>query len=351
MSITSATMGGTASAASWNQGLWLHSKGWDLAYLTGSGVLVVIPLILYELIGTSAMFVNLFVAGIIGGPHMYATFFRTALDESFRQRHPWLIGTSLIIPVLVVACALWHFQLLITLFFFWASVHVLHQIAYILECYDRRQTARLQTWSRFIDYAVVFSSLYPLASYRFIHDEFTIGSTLLLYPEMLKTPLVFYALSAFFVLALTAFAAKTVIEIRQGRVHYPKILLMAVTIGLSILITSYSGDRLEIAFQGFNTWHSFQYLALTWYITTLRQQRGDIGPGPLKAIAAKGRFGTFYGANLMLTLGALALIGLVVALSPLPFEQSYYIVVLSFLLVHYYHDHFLFTRFGELARA
>ena len=351
MNTPNAAMAGTAHAASLNQGLWLHSKGWDLAYITGSGVLVVIPLILYEFIGTSAMFVNLFVAGVIGGPHMYATFFRTALDESFRRRHPWLIGSSLVIPVLVVACALWHFQLLITLFFFWASVHVLHQIAYILECYDRRQSQGLQTWSRFIDYAVVFSSLYPLASYRFIHDEFTIGSTLLLYPQVLKTPLVFYAVSAFFVLALAAFVAKTAIEILQGRVHYPKVLLVAVTIGLSILITSYSGDRLEIAFQGFNTWHSFQYLALTWYITTLRQRRGEIGPGPLQAIAAKGRFATFYGVNLIVTLGALVLIGMIVTLSRLPFEQSYYIVVLSFLLVHYYHDHFLFTRFGELARA
>ena len=71
----------------------------------------------------------------------------------------------------------------------------------------------------------------------------------------------------------------------------------------------------------------------------------------MQAIAAKGRFGAFYGANLVLTLGALVLIGMIVALSHLPFEQSYYIVVLSFLLVHYYHDHFLFTRFGELARA
>ena len=351
MRIPSAATGGPARTAAWNEGLWLHSKGWDLAYLTGSGVLVVIPLILYEMIGTSAMFVNLFIAGVIGGPHMYATFFRTALDESFRQRHPWLIGTSLAIPVLVVACALWHFQLLITLFFFWASVHVLHQIAYILECYDRRQSERLQKWSRFIDYAVVFSSLYPLASYRFIHDEFSIGSTLLLYPQVLKTPLVFYAVTAFFALALAAFLAKTAVEILQRRAHYPKILLMAVTIGLSILITSYSGDRLEIAFQGFNTWHSFQYLALTWYITTLRQRRGEIGPGPLQTIAAKGRFGAFYGVNLVLTLGALALIGAIVTLSRLPFEQSYYIVVLSFLLVHYYHDHFLFTRFGELARA
>ena len=140
MKLSNAASGGATHAASWDHGLWLHSRGWDLACLTGSGVLVVIPLILYELIGTSAMFVNLFIAGVIGGPHMYATFFRTALDETFRQRHPWLIGTSLVIPVLVVVCALWHFQLLITLFFFWASVHVLHQIAYILECYDRRQS-------------------------------------------------------------------------------------------------------------------------------------------------------------------------------------------------------------------
>ena len=167
MKISNAAMSGTVPPASWNEGLWLHSRGWDLAYLTGSGVLVVIPLVLYELIGTSAMFVTCLLPGSSAVPHV-CHFFRTALDESFRQRHPWLIGSSAVIPVLVVACALWHFQLLITLFFFWASVHVLHQIAYILECYDRRQSEGMQKWSRFIDYAVVFSSLYPLASYRFI---------------------------------------------------------------------------------------------------------------------------------------------------------------------------------------
>jgi hypothetical protein len=52
-----------------------------------------------------------------------------------------------------------------------------------------------------------------------------------------------------------------------------------------------------------------------------------------------------------LTLGALCLIGLLFALSGLPFEQSYYIVVLSFLLIHYYHDHVLFRQFGALVRA
>lgn len=336
----------------WEQGPWLHSKRWDLLYITGSGVLVVIPLMLYEMVGNSATFVNLFIAGVIGGPHMYATFFRTLLDTSFRQRYPLVLFGSLGIPVLVVAGALWHFQLLITLFFFWASVHVLHQIAYIMECYDRKRQGPRQRWSQVIDYAVVCSSLYPFAAYKFIHDEFYIGNTLLLYPEMLKTPIVYYVISGFFALALLCFIGKTVREIRQGTVLYPKLLLMLTTIGLTFLITSYSGHKLEIAFQGFNTWHSFQYLALTWYINTLRQQRGEVASPFMQRMSSPGvqAFGCFYGINVALTLGALLLIGVVFQFSGLSFEHSYYIVVLSFLLVHYCHDHVLFTRFGDLVQ-
>jgi hypothetical protein len=311
---------------------------------------VVIPLALYELVGKSATFVNLFIAGLIGGPHMYATFFRTTLDRAFRQRHPLLVGSSLAIPVLVVTMALWNFRLLITMFFFWASIHVLHQIAYIIGCYERTQPQAWQRWSRLIDYAVVLTCLYPIASYKFIHDQFYIGSTLLLYPDFLKTSLVFYSVSGVFALAVLAFIGKTLGEIRHGTAHYPKLLLMTITVSLALLITSYSGERLEIAFQGFNTWHSFQYLALTWYINTLRWQRGEIQAPLMRWLseAGKGRFYYFYGVNVALTLGALALIGAVVVLSGLPFERSYYIVVLSFLLVHYYHDHFLFTQFGAL---
>ena len=341
-------------------GPWLCSKRWDLLCITGSGILVVLPLMLYGVAGNSASFVNLFIAGVIGGPHMYATFFRTVLDASFRQRHRLLVLGSLGIPVLVVAGAIWHFQLLITIFFFWASIHVLHQIAYILECYNHKQygslqdscveRARAHAWSRLIDYAVVFSCLYPFASYRFIHDEFYIGNTLLLYPELLKTPVVCYLISGFFALALLLFIGKTLLEIYQGTVHYPKILLMLTTIGLACLITSYSGQKLEIAFQGFNTWHSFQYLALTWYSNTLRRQRGMIDSPFMQWLSSPGasRFGCFYGINFALTLGALLLIGVVFGLSGLTFEHSYYVVVLSFLLVHYCHDHVLFTRFGDL---
>src|SRR5215510_5827969 len=167
MNASEAALGRNRQGSIQEHGPWLHSKRWDLLCITGSGILVVLPLMLYEVAGNSAAFVNLFIAGVIGGPHMYATFFRTALDPSFRQRHRLFVIGSLGIPVLVVAGAILHFQLLITLFFFWASMHVLHQIAYIVECYNRKQSgsfqnscvehARAHTWSRLIDYAVVFS--------------------------------------------------------------------------------------------------------------------------------------------------------------------------------------------------
>ncbi len=337
-------------------GPWLRSPSWDLGFLTLSGVLVIIPLILFEVMGRSATFINLFVAGVIGGPHMYATFFRTALDPSFRRRHPLVMAVSGIIPVLVMTCAVWHFQLLITLFFFWASIHVLHQITYILECYDRRQPSGLLRWSKMIDYAVIFSCLFPMATYKFIHNSFYIGSTQLLYPEVLKTPMIFYGVTAFFILALLLFIIKTGIEMRYGAVHYPKLLLTLTTVCLALVITSYSGSQLEVAFQGFNTWHSFQYMALTWYILSLRQPntRGRSDSRImlwLNETVDRKRFWRFFASNLLLTALAIAVIGIVVSLSGLGFQRCYYVVVLSVLLIHYFHDHLLFTNFDHLSRV
>ena len=60
------------------------------------------------------------------------------------------------------------------------------------------------------------------------------------------------------------------------------------------------------------------------------------------------RFWRFYAPNLMLTALALGVIWMVVTLTGVPFEHSYYIVVLSVLLVHYFHDHVLFTHFAHL---
>ena len=98
MNTPEAALGRKAPGAMWAQGPWLHSQRWDLLCITGSSVLVVVPLVLYAVMGHSATFVNLFIAGVIGGPHMYATFFRTFLDASFWHRHRLLVGCSLGIP-------------------------------------------------------------------------------------------------------------------------------------------------------------------------------------------------------------------------------------------------------------
>ncbi|MGE3542073.1 MAG: hypothetical protein AB7N91_32235 [Candidatus Tectimicrobiota bacterium] len=278
---------------------------------------------------------------------MFATLFRTLLDRSFRRTARPILLSSCAIPMLVLVCALWHFPLLITCFFFWASVHVLHQIAYILVCYDSRRGHLPQRWAQYIDYAVIFSSLYPFAAYRFMHDEFYIGDTLLLYPEFLKTPMLCYGVAGFFSLALLLFLGKTCWEIRQGTAHYPKLALMSVTILCALFITSYSGAKLEIAFQGLNTWHSVQYLALTWHVSARRWQRSDRSCHVMRRWPELriSHFGVFYALNIAFTAGALLLIGLVFRYSALPFEHCYYIVVLSFLLIHYYYDHILFTQF------
>jgi hypothetical protein len=109
-----------------------------------------------------------------------------------------------------------------------------------------------------------------------------------------------------------------------------------------------------------NVWHSFQYLALTWYINRLRADRGDLSSKPtLKRMSEDGKARLFYGFNLSLTAGAGLIIATVFIILHylvggkwaevgFALETSYYIGVLSFLWIHYYHDHFLFTKTDSL---
>lgn len=90
---------------------------------------------------------------------MYATFTRTAFDEDFRKNYRGFVRSSIIIPLIVITLALTNLTLLLTIFFFWASLHVLHQIVFIVESYNakagtvKRKTA-LSPTSKLIDYAV-----------------------------------------------------------------------------------------------------------------------------------------------------------------------------------------------------
>ena len=325
---------------------WLRSPSWDLTFLSLSVVLVPLPYLLFLLLprfglGTdaSATAVDLIVTLFIGGPHMYATFTRTVADPVFRQHHRRIILTSLLIPVGVVLVGYHALPLLLTVFFFWASVHVLHQIVFLVECYNRRAPRPPSLVERLIDYAVVMTSLYPIAFYRLVNGTFEISGVPLRLPDVARRQeLVWLAFAAFFV-SLGLFLWKSYREVGQGRGHYPKMLLIGLTVLVSFFLPSV--ERLDAAFQGFNAWHSFQYLGLTWYANKLAAERDHAAPG----VPIDGR--RFYGAMVLCTVGAGLIWGVLTLLrGPLGLtpEQPYYLTVLSFLLIHYYHDHVLFAH-------
>ncbi len=117
---------------------------------------------------------------------------------------------------------------------------------------------------------------------------------------------------------------------------------MSLTVGVALFMPRM--PELSVSFQGFNAWHSFQYLGLTYLIL---QQDNTIAKESLaKKLAQPGKFFRYYGWNILLTTGATLIIVLLTIVLKLPAEPSYYAVVLSFLLVHYAHDHVLFA-FGS----
>jgi hypothetical protein len=368
MSASATTL--ASPSVSMSEGKWLKNARWDLVFISCSVVLVTVPyliwLLMRDVLGVESDIgrqgVNLLIAVLIGGPHMYATFTRTALDQNFRSKHGGFVRSSIIIPLLVITLALTNLTLLLTIFFFWASIHVLHQIIYVVESYNMKAkkgvtNTSLSPLSKIIDFAVVLTALYPIAAYRIaITQDFTIGPSKLndIIPSFFEQPWVVYAAALAFGVALIAFIAKSIYEYRNGIAHLPKIVFISFTVIASFIVPSLG--NLDTAFQGMNVWHSFQYLALTWFANRLRQERGELDSQPvLERISESGHARMFYGFNLLLTFGAGLIIAVVFAVlyflvgnkwaePAFAFETAYYIGVLSFLWVHYYHDHFLFTQ-------
>ena len=355
------------------ENLWLNNRTWDLTFISLSAVLVILPFAAYEifkymlgfavvremlgvnpadLLDVSRNIVNGLIALFIGGPHMYSTYTRTFLDGDFRKHHVFFLLGSLVLPFVVVYLGIVNFQLLITFFFFWASIHILHQIAYIIDCYNQKNTKPISLPSRILDYVVVFSSLYPIGVWRMVNDDFKIGQIRLLFPDFLliqNNPTLGWGIFLFavmiFGISLTLWIGRTYREYMRGELHTPKALLMGLTIVVAFFIPAY--HELDVAFQGFNTWHSFQYLGLTLYINRLRQQKEGISTPLIRNMSVEGRGWRFYIFNVACAVGAVGMIALLLlnrhALG-FSFDQCYYVVVLSFLLMHYYHDHFLFTQ-------
>lgn len=336
--------------------LWLRSKQWDLTWISGSAVLVLIPYLSFyigQAIGLNANdarnAVNVLVAFLIGGPHMYATHTRTTLDPQFTRSHLSIIPVGVIIPAFVIYMGFTNFTFLLTIFFLWASIHVLHQILYLVDLYNQKDPRPISFSSRLIDYAVVLLALYPVAMYRFVHGSFHIGDVYLYFPPELKHDVTWVFVSLLFALAVTLFARKTSREFRNGEGNWPKVILISITALVAFVTPMF--HELDVAFQGMNTWHSIQYLGITWYMNRLKYERGELTRPIIRTISAPGKWWKYYGLNMIFNCSGLLVWGgllLTQRYHGLGFEQSYYIVVLSFLLTHYYHDHILFRNAGEI---
>ena len=374
MAVTSAQLSSISHPISERQpNLWLKDRRWDMTYIILSVLFVPVPYLLY-LFGVhqlgvsedvSRNVINGFVAVAVGGPHMMSTFLRTGLDKDFAKRYPMLIRSSLIIPVIVISLAFLNLELLLTIFFFWAMLHVLHQVTYVTELYNHKEhkvleKAPISMRSRAVDYALILTCLFPMAAYKISQGSFAIGTNDLtkVIPHLFQDTWFFVVMASVFFVALAAYSVKTVIEIRNKTINWPKTIFIALTVAVFFPLAAFS--NLDTAFQGANTWHSFQYLPLTFYIIKLRQKSGLVTTenAPIVARFSKGEsYRGLYALSALMLGGSLAIFVIVYLLAQViipdidpnrHFDIAYYTAILSFLWIHYYHDHFLFTDFEAL---
>ena len=62
-----------------------------------------------------------------GGRHLFATYTLTFMEPNFRRCYPRYTAGALLMPVPVVVVAIANLDLLVTVFFFMAALHVSHQ--------------------------------------------------------------------------------------------------------------------------------------------------------------------------------------------------------------------------------
>jgi hypothetical protein len=281
------------------RGVWLRSPAWDLSFLILSAALVPVPLVMFEVAGMSQTAVNLVVAGLIGGPHLYSTFTYTFMEPRYRRRrrhrrHRRFLAASLALPVAV--------------------------------------------------------TLLAFANLRILAGSFQLGGTPLYVPDWATRGAVadvqIYGIAGLFAVFLALWLAKSVRDWRSGRLLVPSVLLIGLTIAVGFALPLFANS--DVAFQGFNVWHSLQYLALVWFLMAMRKERGEIDNRFVAEMNGPNRAWRFYGLAVALTLSAAALVLVIAGVFGVPLQQAYYIVILSTLLQHYYLDHLQFTKLGDL---
>ena len=254
---------------------WLKSAPFDISLLVASAVIV--PLVLLAVwLGASSDAINIGVTAVVGGPHVFATFTATFADANFRRRHPFLIASSLLIPAAIVWLTIHDFQVLMSVFIVAASLHVVHQCAYLTDCYRVKAALRERRWARLVDYGFLFTSIYPIAIYKIVHGQFYLGDVRIIIPPILMHEASIYLEWALFAGFLGRGSTRRRTKCARGRSMCPKrYSLQSLRCSRSRSRAWRGQTRLELAFQSMNAWHSFQYLGLVWLINTMRLERGS----------------------------------------------------------------------------
>ena len=420
-------MGGVALRQETRSG-WLYNKQWDQIFIIGGALLVPIPIITYYVLqslgysrGVCEDLVTLLVMLTVGGPHVFATYTRTFLNPRFRRQDPGLFigafGVGAVVIGAVIASAFLDvemmgrppIQLIMTFFFFWAGVHVIQQNAYCIASYAKldktaKPDRRRRLWNG-LDYVVMLGCLYPMAFFRmsmgspgdatgrianpealatkivvalsgsqeFANDYvFRIGRVAPVLPDFAMADAFWIGFTSLFALVLGLFVYKSIREWRAGTIRWPRFLLvtMTVVVGLSVALM----PNLDSSFQGFNTWHSFQYLGLVWLMNRRSHDAGEIDSRFVGSFSGPGRHWRYYfvalgatvvviglvlGAGLLIQYfsdGKFLLLGYEEGQGPLnegtgrPLYRpgsillGYYMCGFSLLLIHYLHDGFFFFR-------
>jgi hypothetical protein len=383
---------------------WIHSPGWDKRWLIYPALLAPLPVLIYYFslwllarytvmdatnrVGTAEDIVSLFVMVLVGGPHVWVTFTRTWLHPEFRAREKvWYFASFAVVPTVAILALSSEFtrRLLLTGFFFIASLHIIHQLSYLIRFYHDRDGVKPGLRSRAIDIAAVLFPLYPVSAFRMVlgnenslafawtsklwgvetarNLEFNIGRAHPLLPDFFLSDWFWMVNLAALVVALTLWSVKSVREHRAGILQKPKFMLICAAIAVGLFCPLL--PNLDSSFQGFNLWHSLQYIALTWYITRVQVQKGRKLNPFVKWLANDERSGgKYYGIAFMIVLGLIGLIlGVAVIISsaqgvgmfggsgevgtltykPGAVLQAYYLFGFGLLLTHYFHDAFFFN--------
>ncbi|HEX5135485.1 MAG TPA: hypothetical protein VFY93_00805 [Planctomycetota bacterium] len=340
------------------QNRWIKSPKWDLTWLIGSVVVVPLAPLLFHL-GMTPARVAMIVMLLVGGPHVFVTFTRTNMDPRFVRNHRIYTRLAFLIPFLTATFAWLATPLFLTVFFTWASLHVLQQIVYVANCYSSRQDIAPTPLERWAEYGLIFSCLYPFATVRMVEGTFMLDGTRLLVPEAILGPGLVYTAFAVFGVFLVGWLVLTVRRYLRGTLHYGKTALLTATVTATFFTPLF--QNLDVAFQGINSWHCIQYLALIWYANRLRADRGEVELGFVRSISARGVPG-FLRYYLSAVAGTVLIIGIVFGVAaivprgadgrPIVSELLiYYMIGKGLLLTHYYYDTFLFTQRDELSAA